>query len=326
MATSSYDRWRHASNGMLNSFEIQGRLQNLNRKEGHFEVRLVADDARRSIQFDMGKLIFPSRIAEGQDIVVNGYVRGRMDAGVRALSFKPINVGDGLDLSHLSGDALRDYKRRMKIGGDEPVGRLTNSEHRVERSNRRNSNYVGLVGFVDTLFLEKGTVRDDQTQTAPCLHILLRQFENPDLSIPVRLYGRSRDAALTIQRLLALKKSERRLMIEVHGEAYVKVKDVAARDGGGGATAVTEKVTRIIKLFNVRLPTPGNFLLPREVRVSGSDIPVLQDPYPWAEAYLGNQSPAVPGGEHPAGLDDLAQAPSTPASVPGDSAVSTAPV
>src|SRR5690606_9120588 len=113
--------------------------------------------------------------------------------------------------------------------------------------------------------------------------------ENDDLSIPVRLYGRSLDAKASMQTILQLHKqamSRGRLMpVKVTGRAEVDIKDVRLTDQeGSGAVRVETRFTPIIKVERLRMIAPEDYrkFIPHETVDRQSKAKKIVDFYPWA--------------------------------------------
>lgn len=289
---SLYERLRRAGNGMLNAFQFIGPLRGVDYAKGTLSLGLHPSDERRSVDIALKSIRLPRSIRMGQRVRVNGYVRATVLDGRRQLRFHAISVRDCLDLSHFDEAAQRQWKREVQTVRqvNEPDFRVDDETFSSIRHNFYNPGHVGLEGFIEALYYEKGEAAEGDTPSIPCLHILLRQFENSDLSIPVRMYGRRREATASVQTLMDLfRQAERRgrlFPIQVAGRTEVEIKDVQAPAQDGEAPAIITRIAPIIKLESVRMIAPDDFrrFMPHEIQDSETGKSRIVDFYPWASS------------------------------------------
>lgn len=288
---SIYEKLRRAGNGMLNTFQFIGPLLEVNYSKATFDLGLHAKDGRRRISMNLGRIILPQSIKKGQQVRVNGYVRATMEEGVRKLRFHPISVRDCLDLSHFDETAQQQWKTAAAQAGksDAPPFRIDDETFQAIRHNFYGNSHIGLEGFVQALLYRPGESVDGSAPKPPCLHMLLRQFENDELSIPVRLYGRSLDAKASMQTLLKLHKqalSRGRLMpVKIIGRAEVDIKDIRTTgQEEGGQEQIETRITPIIKVERLRMIAPDDYrrFIPHETIDRETKTAKIVDHYPWA--------------------------------------------
>lgn len=289
---SLYERLRRAGNGMLNAFQFVGPLYGVDYAKGTLTLGLHPSDERRSIEISLKNIVLPRSIKPGQRIRVNGYVRGLLLDGARRIQFHAISVRDCLDLSHFDETAQQQWKRDVLNAqkGDGQSFRVDDETFSSIRHNFYNPGHVGLEGFIDALYYERKDAGEDGTPGTPCLFMSLRQFENTDLSVPLRLYGRRREALASVRTLMDLfKQAQRRgrlFPVQINGRAEVEIKDVPAQTDEGEEPGVVTRITPIIKVEGVRMIAPDDYVrfLPHEVVDRDTGDVRIVDSYPWASA------------------------------------------
>lgn len=295
---SIYERLRKAGNGMLNAFQFIGPLRGVDYAKGTLSLGLHATDERRTVDIALKNITLSRSIKLGQRVRVNGYVRATMQSATRQLRFHAISVRDCLDLSHFDEVAQRQWKHEVQAVGqsNQPDFRVDDETFSSIRHNFYNPGHVGLEGFVEALYYEKKEAAPNEAPSIPCLHILLRQFENSDLSIPVRLYGRRREANASVQTLMELfRQAQRRgrlFPIQVSGRAEVEIRNTEEPGQDGEEPQIITCVTPIIKLESVRMIAPDDFrrFMPHEVADAQGGAPRLVDFYPWASTQAEGQT------------------------------------
>lgn len=292
---SLYERLRRAGNGMLNNFQFVGPLRGVDYAKGTLSLGLHQTDERRTVDIVLKNIVVPRSIKEGQRVRVNGYVRAVIQDGVRQLRFHAISVRDCLDLSHFDEAAQRQWKQELQAARQaaQPDFRVDDETFSSIRHNFYNPGHVGLEGFVDAIFYEKKEAAPGEAPSIPCLHILLRQFENTDLSVPVRLYGRRREATASVQTLMELfrqaKRRGRLFPLQVSGRTEVEIRDIEVpAEEEGQENIIKTVITPIIKLESVRMIAPDDYrrFMPHEVIDSATGNPRLVDFYPWASTAI----------------------------------------
>lgn len=288
---SIYEKLRRAGNGMLNTFQFIGPLLQTDYAKGTFALSLHPKDERRRIDMNLGRIVLPHSLKPGQQARVNGYVRATLEDGVRKLRFHPISVRDCLDLSHFNEAAQQQWIQAAARSGksEDPPFRINDETFQAIRHNFYGNSHVGLEGFIKALLYRPGETADGSPPKPPCLHLLLRQFENDDLNIPVRLYGRSLDAKASMQTILKLHKqalNRGRLMpVKISGRAEVDIKDVPTT---GQEEGVETRITPIIKVERLRMITPEDYrrFIPHEVMDRETKATKVVDFYPWANVQM----------------------------------------
>ncbi|MFT0547045.1 hypothetical protein ACMHYO_11990 [Allopusillimonas ginsengisoli] len=324
---SIYQRLRRAGNGMINTFQFFGPLLAVDYAAGTFDLGLHPKDSRRRVTMPLGRIVIPRSIQIGQQILVNGYVRATMENGARELRFHPIAVRDCLDLSHFNSVAQREWKEALGLAAPKAAGETSTEEkpYRVDdqtfhaiRNNFYGRGHVSLEGFIEALYMDKGKVIDGAAPTPPCLHILLRQFENADLSIPLRLYGRSLEAKSSMQAIMELfnqsRKRGRLFPVRATGRAEVDIKDMpieSTEQKEGGQPDMITKVVPIIKVERLRMLSPDEFLrfIPHEEMDRATGETKMVDYYPWANIKAQDEPSSGPqsSGQGPDEADQKAQ-------------------
>lgn len=320
--SAMFRKLKKAGNGMLNTFQFVGPLVALDYSKGAFSIGLHPTDNRRAVEMRLGSLSIPRSIRLGQQICVNGYVRAAQVDGLRQLVFRPIAIRDCLDLSHFNPVAQAQWSSAVDSLSDSSPFRVDTVTFQAIRGAFPGNAYVGLQGFIDASYYEKGQVTEEGTVvTPPCLRLLIRQFENNDLSIPVRLYGRRQEAAAAIHSVIELsKRSEkngRLLPIQLSGRVEVDIKDVPnpvlSHKGGlkrqDSATTSPQdermsgegeqppvgtsdsdppnlitQIQPIIKVGRLRMlrPEEYSYFMPRREQDPSTKETRVHDPYPWA--------------------------------------------
>lgn len=289
------------SNGFLNVFNITGTIKSINRPEHCIELLLSTKNSNYALEIEIDAPNIPSRFRVGDLVTCTGFVRGVAEQGVWRIRFRGKEINE-VKISDLGDEALDDLVRRMELpyqtSGDK-TERLSTVEYRRAKRARRNGNYVGLSGFVDSMKFYPGKqISDDGRKSADSVKILLRQFEDVNQNILVELNGR--EARQTYEGIGKLS-----LMgipfIRFHGEAYVKIKDVprqvAVLDGEGNPVLdgqqqpvfeneVETIITQSIKaIASIGVGQAHHCRQPKVVKDAGSDEERIEYPYPWAVIY-----------------------------------------
>ncbi|SIT04536.1 hypothetical protein LN047_20955 [Achromobacter sp. JD417] len=222
------------TNGMMNAVWLVGELFSVDREAGRCEI-LISNKSphyRVSFEFDVTKGVgLPKYFKPGDVIAVTALVRSDLIDGEYSLTLKALHF-QAPSVRDLRGDDLRDYAKRMNgailnAAGAEP-GRQDAFTYKIDRAQRKRSNVIRLAGFVHAMEFERGEPHPEtQEPTGDKLVLLLRQFENADKCIPIRIYGRQAGPFYT-----AIRKAKRNGPLAIHamGELYVKVKTTPSPD------------------------------------------------------------------------------------------------
>lgn len=279
-------KYRNASNGMLNIFELQGTFLGFNSENKTLKMMTHPSDDRYSVNIVIRNKTIPKNIHVGETIRVNGFIRG----GEEHISLRALTISDCLDLAYFGGEAEKQWREKTGY-------RVDDAAYHAIRLSRKDNNRVRLQGFVEALLEDPGSISEDgNMKTPPCLHIMLRQFDQQHLNVPVRLYGNSEKVRNASQRLQKLfnesMKAGRRIPIDVTGQVFVEIKDVEKVDSenkkildSDGNPILEESIKPIVKVFNLRLLRPEVLahFMPGESSKDGKKGERI-DPYPWAGA------------------------------------------
>lgn len=241
-----YEKLLNSGNGFMNLFELQARVASIDATEKIIHLLINPLDPRHTLEVSFRNKYPPSFVEVGEVVRVHGYIRGGGESGftLRSLAFS-----NPLDLSIFHGDAASDWAKITGYRMDDRSYKLSKQE------NRRRDNYVRVQGFVDGLHVSKGTeIENSVTRTPDCLHILIRQFENPELSIHIRLYGNRPEARKIGQNLESLFRESmhqgRRIPIDVLGTFHISIRNEKDHTGEGEPQVIR---TRQIRAYAVRV-------------------------------------------------------------------------
>lgn len=289
------------SNGFLNVFNITGQIKSIDRSRHCIELLLSKKNPNYALDIEIDAANIPPRFRVGDMVTCTGFVRGASDDGVWRVRFRGKEINE-VKIADLGDEALNDLVRRMELpyhtDGDE-LERLSTVEYRRAKRARRNGNYVGLSGFVESMKFYPGKqINESGQKSADSIKILLRQFEDVGLSVLVELNGR--EARQTYEGIgkLSLKGFP---FIRFHGEAYVKIKDVTTQvpviDEEGNPVLdhegrpqvedqITTTITQSIKaIASISIGQPHHCRQPKTIKDEATGEERVEYPYPWAVVY-----------------------------------------
>ncbi len=154
------------SNGFLNFFNITGQLKSIDRRGHCIELLLNTQNPNYSLNIEIEPANIPARVRVGDTVTCTGFVRGASEDGVWRIRFRGKEIHE-VKLTDMGEDALDDYERRMQLPysrDKDSSERVSNEEYRRRRSRRRDGNYIGLSGFVESMKFYPGKQINDSGQ------------------------------------------------------------------------------------------------------------------------------------------------------------------
>lgn len=242
---SIFDRYLSVGNGFVNLFELQGKISAIDATEKLIHLPINDKDERHTLEVAYRNMYVPAYVKKGEVARVHGYIRG---GGEHGFTLRAVAFSNPLDLSIFHGDASSNWAKRTGY-------RLDDNSYRLQRVlQRRRDNFIRVQGFVDAVFKEEGSPMKNGEESYPdCLHIMVRQFENPSLSMHIRMYGNREEARRVANNLEALFQESmyqgRRIPIDALCNFYVAIRDV--EKDGEKQTVVSKQIrTYAIRVFS----------------------------------------------------------------------------
>lgn len=271
-----YEKLLRSGNGFVNLFEVQARVASIDATEKTIHLLLNPLDPRHTIEVSFRNKYPPSFVAVGEIVRVHGYIRG---IGQGIFQLRSLAFSNPLDLSIFHGEAAKDWAKATGYRMDDRSYKLSRQE------SKRRDNYVRVQGFLDGIFMSRGTeIKNSVSRTPDCLHILIRQFSNPELSIPLRLYGNRPEARKIGDNLENLFRESmyqgRRIPIDVLGSFHVSIRNEKGSNPGDEPVVVR---TRQIRAYAIRVFSSNE--LQRFSPFMNGDMQV--DHYEWASQESG---------------------------------------